>query len=223
MSLISIERKVLQANDELAAENRNLFKQKKIFAINMISSPGSGKTSLIEQTISRMKHRMNIAVITGDIQTNLDAERIDKLSVPVVQIITNGGCHLDAGLVRNAFSEIQTHEIDLLIIENVGNLVCPSGYDLGEDCKIAVISVTEGDDKPLKYPAVFMNSEAVIINKTDLLPHLRCSVDTLRSNALSVQSKLGVFTTSCYSGEGLDAWLDWLDGRINNAGVEKND
>ena len=214
MSLITIERKVLEANNVIAAENRTNFKAKGILAINLISSPGSGKTSLIEQTILNLRNKLKIAVITGDIQTNLDAERIDNLSVPVVQIITNGGCNLDANLVRNAFKEIENNDIVLLIIENVGNLVCPAEYDLGEDCKITVMSVTEGDDKPLKYPTIFMNSEVLVINKTDLLPFLKCSVDVMKRNALTIKPKLEVFTTSCYTNNGFDKWLLWVENKV---------
>ncbi|MCX6152684.1 MAG: hydrogenase nickel incorporation protein HypB [Candidatus Kapabacteria bacterium] len=210
MSLITIEKKVLEANNSIADENRSKFKEKGIFSINLISSPGSGKTSLVEQTIIHLKDKMKIAVITGDIQTNLDAERIDKFGVPVVQIITNGGCHLDASLVRNAYKEIENEDIELLIIENVGNLVCPSEYDLGENHKICVMSVTEGDDKPLKYPLIFHHSEAFVINKIDLIPYLKCSLDEMRNNAVKVNPKLKVFSTSCYSCEGMDEWTKWL-------------
>ena len=215
MSLITIEKKVLEANNTIADENRNRFKERNYFTINLISSPGSGKTSLIEQTIKSLKDKFKIAVITGDIQTSLDAERIDKLSVPVVQIITNGGCHLDASLVRNAYKEIENQDIDLLIIENVGNLVCPAEYDLGEDCKVAVMSVTEGDDKPLKYPLIFHHSEAFVINKTDLVPFLKCSVEEMKQNALTIKPKLEVFATSCYTNDGMDKWIKWLENQLN--------
>jgi hydrogenase nickel incorporation protein HypB len=155
MDVITIERKVLQKNDEIAASNREIFKKNKLFTINIVSSPGSGKTSLVERTIEKLKEKLKISVIEGDVQTDIDAKRVSNYNVPVVQIITNGACHLEANLVKDALSNIDLRGRDLLIIENVGNLVCPAGYDLGEDMKVVLISVTEGDDKPLKYPKMF--------------------------------------------------------------------
>jgi hydrogenase nickel incorporation protein HypB len=169
MSIITVERKVLEKNDNIASEIRRFLSENKIFSINIVSSPGSGKTSLVERTIANSKGKLNIAVVEGDVQTDLDAKRVDAFGVPVVQIVTNGACHLEAGLVRDAIMNLDLKNVDLLIIENVGNLVCPAGYDLGEDIKVVVASTTEGDDKPLKYPAMFRNSSALIINKTDFM------------------------------------------------------
>ncbi len=210
MSVITIERKVLEKNDQIADELRNKFRSKKMFVINLLSSPGSGKTSLIERTVEFLKDKLNISVIVGDVQTDNDAKRIGKLNVPVVQIITNGSCHLEAQLVRDAYRNIEDEKADILIIENVGNLVCPAGYDLGEDKKVILISTTEGDDKPLKYPAMFRNSSVMIINKIDLLPYVNSSVENIKTNAKSINSKLDMFEVSCKSSEGIKEWCNWL-------------
>lgn len=210
MSVITIERKVLEKNDVIANQNREKFKSKKLFVMNLVSSPGSGKTSLVEKTIELSKGKFKIGVIEGDVQTNLDAERVNKFGVPVVQIVTNGGCHLEANLVRDAYKSIENEEFDVLIIENVGNLVCPSNYDLGEDIKVVILSTTEGDDKPLKYPAMFRNASVLIINKIDLVPYLDCNLDEMKKNALSINSDLKIFEVSCKSGEGLNDWIEWI-------------
>jgi len=210
MSVITIERKVLAKNDEIAASNRALFRKHMLFVINVVSSPGSGKTSLIEQTLTRLVDRLPVAVIEGDVQTDLDAQRVARFSVPVVQIVTNGGCHLDAKLVQDALSTLDLGAARLLIIENVGNLVCPSNYDLGEDMKVVVASTTEGDDKPLKYPAMFRNAGVLVVNKIDLVPYVNCDLGALRANALSINPSLTVFETSCTTGQGVDKWCDWL-------------
>lgn len=215
MAVISIERKVLEKNDAIANQNRKKFKENKNFVINLVSSPGSGKTSLVEQTIHRCKDKFSISVIEGDVQTDFDALRIDKLGIPVVQIVTNGACHLEANLVKDAMNKLDVSKSDLVIIENVGNLVCPAGYDLGEDMKVVIVSVTEGDDKPLKYPAMFRNASILIINKIDLLEHVNCSIETLQSNALKVNSTLKIFQTSCTRGDGIENWCDWLESRLS--------
>jgi hydrogenase nickel incorporation protein HypB len=214
LSLITIERKVLEKNDTIAAKIRKEFKDKNIFSFNILSSPGSGKTSLVEKTIEYLKGRIKIAVIEGDVQTDLDAQRINMLEVSVTQIVTNGGCHLEAGLVRDALNSLNLNDIQLLIIENVGNLVCPAGYDLGEDTKVVVLSTTEGDDKPLKYPAMFRNASVLIINKIDLLPYVNCSVEKIRNNALSINPQLKIFETSCTTGEGIGDWCKWIESNI---------
>lgn len=216
MSVITVERKILEKNDSIASEIRKYFSEQKIFAINLVSSPGSGKTSLVERTIANSKNKFQIAVIEGDVQTDLDAKRVDAFEVPVVQIVTNGACHLEAGLVRDALKNLKTNEVDLVIIENVGNLVCPAGYDLGEDVKVVVVSTTEGDDKPLKYPAMFRNSSALIINKIDLLPYLNCDITALRSNALSINPNLKIFEISCVNDKGISNWIDWLEEKIKS-------
>ena len=216
MSLVTIERKILEKNDAIASENRKNFSSKNIFVINLVSSPGSGKTSLVERTLSHLKNKTKIAVIEGDVQTDLDAKRIEALNTPVVQIVTNGACHLEANLVRDAFVQLKENNIEILIIENVGNLVCPAGYDLGEDVKVIIASTTEGDDKPLKYPAMFRNSSVLIINKIDLIPFVNCSIDAIKKNALSINPTLKIFEVSCQTGAGIHEWCDWLKNQIKN-------
>lgn len=210
MAVITIERKVLEKNDEVAGRNRALFAQRHLFVINVVSSPGSGKTSLLEKTLTNLKDKLGIAVIEGDVQTDLDARRVARFNVPVAQIVTNGGCHLEAKLVADALEQLDLEGIQLLVIENVGNLVCPSNYDLGEAIKVVVASTTEGDDKPLKYPAMFRNASVLIVNKMDLVPHLDCDVSLLKRNALQINPSLKVFETSCKTGVGIPEWCVWL-------------
>lgn len=215
MSVITVERKVLERNDEVANQNRRAFAEHGVFAINIVSSPGAGKTSLLEQTIERLKGKVDLAVIEGDVQTDLDAQRVARYGVPAIQIVTRGGCHLEAGLVREALLNINLSTIKVLIIENVGNLVCPANYDLGEAAKVVVASTTEGDDKPLKYPAMFRNASVLIINKIDLLPYIKADLAALRKNALSINPSLRVFETSCTTGAGIDEWCEWLRGHAH--------
>ncbi|OIP57031.1 MAG: hydrogenase accessory protein HypB [Ignavibacteria bacterium CG2_30_36_16] len=215
MTLITVERKVLEKNDVIANDIRLKLKAHKIFSFNLLSSPGSGKTSLVERTIAHLKDKIRIGVIEGDVQTDLDAQRIDLLGVPVAQIVTNGGCHLDAGLVRDALSKVDYANLEILIIENVGNLVCPAGFDLGEDTKVVLLSTTEGDDKPLKYPAMFRNASVLIINKIDLLPYVNCSVKKIKENALAINPDLKIFETSCTSDAGISGWCDWILAQAN--------
>jgi len=210
MSVITIERKVLEKNDAIAEQNRDRFRAAGLFVMNLVSSPGAGKTSLVERTIEALRDRVRIGVIEGDVQTDLDAQRVARYGVPVVQIVTNGGCHLEARLVHDAIERLALDGLDLLIIENVGNLVCPANFDLGEAMKVVVISTTEGDDKPLKYPAMFREASVVVVNKSDLLPYVSCDVQALVSNALSVNPALRVFETSCTTGLGLPDWCDWI-------------
>lgn len=214
MSIITVERKVLEKNDVIANKNREKFKSKNLFVMNLVSSPGSGKTSLVEKTIELSNGKFKIGVIEGDVQTNLDAERVNKFNIPVVQIVTNGGCHLEANLVRDAYQNIENEDFDVLIIENVGNLVCPSNYDLGEDIKVVILSTTEGDDKPLKYPAMFRNASVLIINKIDLLPYLDCNIEEMKKNALSINPYLKIFEVSCKTNAGLNEWIDWIGDKV---------
>ena len=216
MAVVTVERKILKKNDEFANENRKVFKDKNIFAINLLSSPGSGKTSLLEQTLTKLSKSQNIAVVEGDVQTDNDAQRIAKLDIPVVQIVTNGGCHLEAKLVQDAFPNFDLDNLDLFVVENVGNLVCPANYDLGEDKKVVLVSTTEGDDKPLKYPAMFRVADIVIINKVDLLEYVDFDVETVKKNALQINPNLKFYETSCKTGSGLDEWLSWLENQIQN-------
>jgi len=213
MSVITVERKVLEKNDDIARQNRAAFAEHGIFVLNIVSSPGSGKTSILEKTCGALRETMKIAVIEGDVQTDLDAQRVAAYGVQVVQIVTLGGCHLDAGLVRDAMQKINLNQTELLFIENVGNLVCPSGYDLGEAIKVTVLSTAEGDDKPLKYPAMFHNSSVLIINKTDLIPYVNCNMGELKGNALKINPFLRIFEISCKTGEGISEWCDWLTNK----------
>ena len=210
MSIITIERKVLEKNDQIAVGNRQLFREHQIFALNLVSSPGAGKTSILEKTFQELRDEMKLAVIEGDVQTDLDARRVSQYGVSVVQIVTLGGCHLEANLVRDALKELDLAAIELLFIENVGNLVCPSNYDLGEAMKVVVLSTTEGDDKPLKYPAMIRNSSVLLLNKIDLIPYVPCDLDVLRKNALKINPALKIFEISCITGDGIPDWCNWL-------------
>lgn len=216
MSVLTVERKVLEKNDEIALRNRKLFSDHGTYVVNLVSSPGSGKTSILERTLEYFDRKLKIAVIEGDVQTDFDAQRIAKYHVPVVQIVTNGGCHLEANLVRDALQNLSLDGVELLIIENVGNLVCPSNYDLGEAMKIVVASTTEGDDKPLKYPGMFRNASVLLINKIDLLPYVQCNLAELKNNALKVNPALTIFETSCTTKAGIQAWGDWLERKAKS-------
>ncbi len=207
---ISVVKNILEANERIARENRALFDAKGLFVINLMSSPGAGKTSLLERTIDTLKDELNIGVIEGDIQSSQDAERIAQKGVSVVQINTGGACHLDGNMIRDTFAALELDALDLLVVENVGNLVCPAEFNVGEDQKVMILSVTEGEDKPAKYPLMFRESKVLLINKTDLLPYLDCSLETLRQEALKVNPGLDVFEVSCKTGQGLDGWCRWL-------------
>ncbi len=212
---IPIEKKVLSENDRLAAEIRQTLAERGIFCINLVSSPGSGKTSLLEKTLNALNDKLNIALIAGDVQTENDAERLRRAGGKIVRpIVTGGACHLDARMVTRALDEVSLDDVELLVIENVGNLVCPSSYDLGEDMKIVLLSTTEGDDKPLKYPGMFRRSSVMVINKTDLLGTSEFSIEAVRKNALQINGELEIFETSCRSGAGLPDWCDWLTSKV---------
>jgi len=213
MPVVTVERKILKKNDEIARENRKIFTDHHLFTVNMLSSPGSGKTTLLEKTLSRLPAEIRCAVIEGDVQTDNDARRIEKYNIPVVQIVTNGGCHLEAKLIQDALDNFKLDDLNILIIENVGNLVCPANYDLGEEKKVVLVSTTEGDDKPLKYPSMFRVSDVLVINKLDLLPYVDFSLEQVRRNALQINPDLEIFEVSCKSGEGLAQWMDWLLSR----------
>jgi len=210
MSVITIERKVLEKNDQIAQRNRQFFMERGIIVLNLVSSPGAGKTSILERTFQELRGAMRMAVIEGDVQTDLDAQRVARYDVPVVQIVTLGGCHLEANLVRDALDKLNLSGVELLFIENVGNLVCPSSYDLGEAVKVVVLSTTEGDDKPLKYPAMFRNSSVLLLNKIDLLPYVNCDLTVLKNNALKINPGLRIFEMSCVTGAGFPEWCGWL-------------
>lgn len=208
---IEVKKKVLSENDRLAADIRTLLKEREIVALNFVSSPGSGKTSLLERTLETLGSELRIAMIAGDVQTENDADRLVRAGGERVKpLVTGGSCHLDARMITGVLSDMDIEDVELLIIENVGNLVCPSGFDLGEDMKVVLISTTEGDDKPLKYPAMFRRSSVMVINKVDLLGTSDFDVETVRRNALSINPDLKIFEVSCRSGFGLDAWYAWL-------------
>ena len=209
---IKIEHDILNKNNFLAERNRGYFEAKKIFALNLVSSPGSGKTSLLERTIKDIGSGLKFYVIEGDQQTMNDANRIAALQVPVIQINTGNGCHLDADMVNNAVKKLNPEDSSVLVIENVGNLVCPSLFDLGEAKRVVVISVTEGDDKPIKYPTMFHSADICIINKTDLLPYVDFNVETAKKYALQVNHHLEFFEVSVKTGEGMGKWYEWLKG-----------
>lgn len=210
MNVVTIEKRILEKNDEIARQNRALFEKLCVFTINLLSSPGSGKTSLLERVLEELKGRLNVAVIEGDVHTDLDAQRVARYGVPVVQILTHGGCHLEAKLVQDALTHLPLQNTQVLFIENVGNLVCPANYDLGEAKKVVVISTTEGEDKPLKYPAMFRNAHILVINKMDLLPHLTLRLADLKRNALDVNPSLRMFESSCVTGAGIRDLCEWL-------------
>lgn len=208
---IPIEQKVLSENDKLAKEIRQALTAQNIVSMNLVSSPGSGKTSLLEKTIGALGGQLKIALIAGDVQTENDANRLSKAGGKMVRaIVTGGACHLDAKMVTKALSEFDINKIDLLFIENVGNLVCPSSYDLGEDMKVVLISTTEGDDKPLKYPGMFRRSSAMVINKIDLLGLSDFELARVKENALKINGQLKIFDISCRTGQGLSDWYEWL-------------
>jgi hydrogenase nickel incorporation protein HypB len=209
-SIIAIEEDILSKNSRLADFNRAIFKKNNIFVLNLVSSPGSGKTTLLERTLRDLSHKFRCAVIEGDQQTDNDAQRIAATGVPVRQINTGAGCHLDAQMIMNETEAFDLDNMDLLFIENVGNLVCPAAFDLGEHNKIAVLSVTEGEDKPLKYPQMFRNSTVMLLNKTDLLPYIDFDVEKCKKYARQVNPGIIIIELSARSGEGMDVWYEWI-------------
>lgn len=211
-TVIAIEQDILMRNNLLAERNRGYFEARKLFVLNLMSSPGSGKTTLLEETIRRLKGERPLYVIEGDQQTSNDADRIAALDVPVFQVNTGTGCHLDAAMVHHVVGHLDPAEGAILFIENVGNLVCPALFDLGENRKVVIVSTTEGDDKPLKYPTIFREATVCVINKIDLLPYLRADINVLGGNARRVNERLDVFNLSAVTGEGLDDWCAWLLG-----------
>lgn len=211
---IKVIKNILGENDRLAAENQAMFADKKVFVLNFMGSPGAGKTSVLEKTMERLKDKIKMAVIEGDLFTSKDAERIDKYGVPVIQINTAGGCHLDANMVQKTVKEMNLDELDLLVVENVGNLVCPAEFPVGEDARAVVLSVTEGDDKPLKYPLMFKESEIALLNKVDLAPYCNFNMDSAKKDITSLHPGIEVLEVSCTKGDGIEAWCDWLLKKI---------
>ena len=223
MSKIPLERKVLSENDRIAAELRARFAAHGILCLNFVSSPGAGKTLLLERTLERFPKSERVAVLTGDVQTDNDARRLARAGFPVRQITTAGACHLDARMVVRALADWRLEEIDLLLIENVGNLVCPASYDLGEAAKIVVLSVAEGDDKPLKYPAMFFRASLLILSKIDLLPYVPFSLAAARENALRVHPEIEILELSSTTGVGFETWEAWLTARRRAASAGFSD
>ena len=221
MYRVDISRKILIANEEYAVGNAKLLTEKKKLCLNMISSPGSGKTTILVRTINQLQGKVNIGVIEGDIQTELDAERIRTTNAPAVQIETNGSCHLSAAQVNKALAKLGIDELDMIVIENVGNLVCPSAFELGENAKIVVLSVAEGDDKVVKYPAIFAKSKVLLINKIDTL---ECGavddfdIEKVKADAHKLNKDIEIFPISAKTGHGMEAWCDWLAESVKKCG-----
>jgi hydrogenase nickel incorporation protein HypB len=213
MNRVPLERKVLSENDRIAAELRARFQKHGVLCLNLISSPGSGKTSLLERTLETLPRHDRVAVLTGDIQTENDANRLKRFHFPVKQITTGGTCHLDARMIERHLTDWKLANLNLLFIENVGNLVCPSSYDLGEAAKVVVLSVTEGEDKPLKYPSIFFKSALLVLNKIDLLPYVPFDIEAAAENAHKVHPGMEIVKVSCLDGNGLHEWMMWLAER----------
>jgi hydrogenase nickel incorporation protein HypB len=211
---VKVVRNILEANDRIAEQNREVFRENRLFVLNLMSSPGAGKTTLLEKTIDALKDRLRIGVIEGDIQSSHDAERIARKDVPVVQINTGGACHLDGNMIRETLPEFNLKDLDLLVVENVGNLVCPAEFKVGEDIKVMILSVPEGDDKPSKYPLMFHESRVLLVNKIDLLPYVDCRLERIREDSLRINPDLAIFPISCKTGEGLGAWISWLEKTV---------
>ncbi|NLX60359.1 MAG: hydrogenase nickel incorporation protein HypB [Phycisphaerae bacterium] len=214
MAKLPLGRNVRGRNDETAAENRRRFAEARLCAVNLLSSPGSGKTSLLERTAERMKDRWRILVIDGDVETERDAQRLRAAGLEAIQIQTHGACHLNAMMIAEQVATVDPAAFDLLLIENIGNLVCPSNYDLGESSRVVVASTTEGDDKPIKYPEAYHTADLCVLNKVDLLPYLPFDVAAFEAGVRRVKADMPVLHTSCTTGAGLEAWCAWLDGQV---------
>lgn len=207
---IPVVERIMGANDDLAAQNRRLLDAHHVHAINIMASPGAGKTSLILRTIEALRDRRHIAVVEGDVASSVDADKVRAVGVPAVQINTGGGCHLDAIQLRGALDQLSLDGIDLLFIENVGNLICPVGFALGEHTRVAIASVPEGDDKPHKYPGIYSAVDALVVTKTDLLPWINFNMAEFHRLVRTLNPEIRIFEVSCVTGEGLDEWADWL-------------
>ena len=207
---VAVVKNILDANTRIAKENRKFFDSHGLTVINLMSSPGAGKTTLLEQMGKYFEDRLRIGVIEGDIQTSLDAERVAAAGLQAVQIETDGACHLDANMIQNGLEGLDADTLDLLVVENVGNLVCPAEFEIGEDHKVMMLSVTEGDDKPYKYPLMFRESRVLLISKVDLLPYLQCNIEKMKEAARSINPDLIIFEISSYTGEGLEDWHNWI-------------
>jgi len=217
VTVVRVEQKVLNENQRIAIELRRQFEANEVLCLNFISSPGSGKTTLLEKTLAEFGPEEKIAVLTGDLQTENDARRLARYGFPVQQIVTGGVCHLDGKMIERALEKWPLGNIDVLFIENVGNLVCPSSYDLGEEAKIVLLSVTEGEDKPLKYPSIFHKAALMILTKVDLLPYVPFDMEAARKNAREVHPEIEILEVSCTTGQGMDEWRAWLEERRTRA------
>jgi hydrogenase nickel incorporation protein HypB len=216
---VPVVEKILSANDQLANQNRALLKSKGVFSINIMASPGAGKTSFILQTIQGLQNRLKVGVIEGDTAAvTIDADKVSEVGIPAVQINTGGDCHLDAVMVAGGMQQLPLENIDLMIIENVGNLVCPAAFDLGTDIKVLIASVPEGDDKPYKYPAIYRGLDVLILNKMDLLPYIKFRPDYFKQGVEMLNPGLTTFPVSCTTGEGIQEWLNWIETRVKNSG-----
>jgi len=213
---IPVVEKITKANDQIASLNRDLLEAKRIFGLNILASPGAGKTSLIERTLPLLAGLLRAGVIEGDLATSIDAERTTAAGARSVQINTGGACHLDASMVRKALEAIPLEEIDLLIVENVGNLICPAGFALGTHLNVLVASIPEGDDKPYKYPTMYRGVDVLVVNKIDLLPYVSFDMERFRRGVETLNEGLTTFPVSCRSGEGLEAWTRWLTAQVEN-------
>ena len=207
---IKVSQNILGENDRIAAENKKLFAEHNIYVLNLMGSPGAGKTSLLEASIDKLRDKVSLAVIEGDLFTDKDADRVKKYGVPVIQINTVGGCHLDANMVRESAAKLNLAELDFIIVENVGNLVCPAEFAIGEDSRAVVLSVTEGDDKPLKYPLMFKESAVAILNKIDILPFTNFDLEAARTDIAALNPPINIIEVSCREGTGIDRWCEWL-------------
>ena len=215
MNRVPLEEKVLSENDRIAASLRERFRHHDVFCVNLISSPGSGKTTLLERTLEALPRDARVAVLTGDIQTENDAARLKRFGFPVKQITTGGTCHLDASMIERHLADWKLEDLDILFIENVGNLVCPSSYDLGEAVKVVILSVTEGEDKPLKYPSIFFKSALLVLSKIDLLPYVPFDAKAAEENARRIHPGMEILWVSCQTRIGLAGWLTWLQRKRN--------
>jgi hydrogenase nickel incorporation protein HypB len=211
---VSVVEKILSANDRLALENQASLDAHGVLGVNLMASPGAGKTSLIEQTIDALRGRLRLAAVDGDIATSLDADRVAARGIPAVQINTGGSCHLDANMLKSALPDVPLAEIDLLLVENVGNLVCPANFKIGTHLNVVIASIPEGDDKPYKYPPMYTGVDVLLINKIDLLPYLEFDLDYFKRGVAVLNPDVATFEVSCKTGEGIAAWADWLLGQV---------
>jgi hydrogenase nickel incorporation protein HypB len=216
VKVITVGEKILGANEEKARDNKSRLEKQGILTINIMSSPGAGKTSLILSTIKNLKNKLRIAVIEGDVASSVDAEKVNELGIPVVQINTGGACHLDAFMVAKALDDLPLKEVDTLLIENVGNLICPNAFALGEDKRVMISSLPEGDDKPQKYPAMFADTDTVLLNKTDLQPYLDFNTDDFKKAVTGLNPDVVIFPISCKTGDGISAWFTWLESAVKD-------